>query len=819
MSKSMNNKTSSGKAAAKKKGFRIPAFWQAVLVLAVVYALFSYPALMLPKTLVIQYMIIVTIGVMLFFSFDEERWAEFKSPILAVLRKPGLFLVRWFFLLAIPGVVALTAYQFVKPSFDAPVELRQTHPAPPSKLKVFNKTYDLTSLENPVREEVVAKLESDPDAAMEIYNESTTDGRDVYYQNCFYCHGDLMDGDGLFGEAFSPRPINFQDVGTIAQLQESFLFWRIATGGPGLPKEGTPWKSAMPVWHEMLSENDVWNVITYLYDYVGQVPRMWDAEQSRLVTGLKDKLVKERAGMLGKDLYKLRCEVCHAEEGTGDGVAADYLYPRPRDFSLGLFKYKSSPGSLPPRDEDLMQTIRDGLAGTGMPGWKSLMSEEQMASLLPVIKGFDFTGTWAPEDAEDEKFDEDGRYLGPDYVQISEIEPLEGLIAYSEESINAGKVAFEKACSECHGDEGRGNIISGKRLEDDWGYRIWPRDQTAPWTWRATNVETPVETAREETVKNIYMRLSIGIIGTPMPAHRAVEEGNKDPVSLEDRWHIANYVYSLREGAAPDPGETSVINASFVEGGLPTQGDDPAWEQAKPVTLRLAPNLIKEDRLFTPLSEAITVRTLYNASEIVFLLELNDRTDSRPGVQYSEDIMDEQYEMTPDAFAIQFPKEGAFETSPVVTKPLFRHGDKAHPTTIWYWNAGSVEPESAPMSALMDASGPNEPLEPRGMEDLLSGGKWQDGRWQIVMKRPLSVGDSGDVSFREGRYIPISFANWDGSNGESGSKHTLTSWYWLLLPPQANNTRIYGIPGALFALMFLLLLVVVRSQRKKAGAE
>lgn len=50
----------------------------------------------------------------------------------------------------------------------------------------------------------------------------------------------------------------------------------------------------------------------------------------------------------------------------------------------------------------------------------------------------------------------------------------------------------------------------------------------------------------------------------------------------------------------------------------------------------------------------------------------------------------------PDAFIIQFPREGAFETMPVVTKPLFRHGDEAHPTTIWYCNADSIEAEVAP---------------------------------------------------------------------------------------------------------------------------
>ncbi|MCP3951713.1 MAG: hypothetical protein GY697_05770, partial [Desulfobacterales bacterium] len=159
--------------------------------------------------------------------------------------------------------------------------------------------------------------------------------------------------------------------------------------------------------------------------------------------------------------------------------------------------------------------------------------------------------------------------------------------------------------------------------------------------------------------------------------------------------------------------------------------------------------------------------------------------------------------------------QGAFETSPVVTKPLYRHGDKAHPTTIWYWNAGSIEPQAAPKAVLMDATGPDAPLAHRGAEDLFAGGVWKHGRWQIVMKRSLTGGASGDVNFENGRYIPISFANWDGSNGESGSKHTLTSWYWLLLPPELDPLKVYGLPGGIGLFVFLLGILLVRSQRRR----
>src|SRR5207244_6009394 len=84
------------------------------------------------------------------------------------------------------------------------------------------------------------------------------EGKHVYYRNCLPCHGDHLDGQGHFASGFNPLPANFQDNGTIAQLTESFVFWRVAKGGPGLPREGTPWNSAMPVWEDFLTEREIW---------------------------------------------------------------------------------------------------------------------------------------------------------------------------------------------------------------------------------------------------------------------------------------------------------------------------------------------------------------------------------------------------------------------------------------------------------------------------------------------------------------------------------------------------------------------------------
>ena len=147
----------------------------------------------------------------------------------------------------------------------APAFGRTVHPAPPDTIPFGDKTIDLTRGHNPLRE-----LETKDPAAFRAHVEN---GRKTYYRNCHFCHGDAMAGDGMYAHGLNPIPTNFTDSGTIAQLEENFLFWRIAKGGPGLPAEGGPWDSAMPAWEKFLKEEEIWEVILFLYDHTGQRPR------------------------------------------------------------------------------------------------------------------------------------------------------------------------------------------------------------------------------------------------------------------------------------------------------------------------------------------------------------------------------------------------------------------------------------------------------------------------------------------------------------------------------------------------------------------
>jgi mono/diheme cytochrome c family protein len=212
----------------------------------------------------LQYMAFVLVGILIHVSSDETRWRRFREPLHAALVDRDKRWVRGTLGVVLPLLFGLAVYAQTRPRIDAPAQLRSIHPAPPGQITVKGKTLTLAGLENPLR--------SRGDLA-----EHLRTGRRVYYQNCIPCHGDRLDGQGHFAHGFSPSPASFEDNATISQLTESYVFWRIAKGGPGLPREGAPWNSAMPVWENFLSEDEIWAVTLYIYSQSGWKPRRWEA--------------------------------------------------------------------------------------------------------------------------------------------------------------------------------------------------------------------------------------------------------------------------------------------------------------------------------------------------------------------------------------------------------------------------------------------------------------------------------------------------------------------------------------------------------------
>ena len=71
----------------------------------------------------------------------------------------------------------------------------------------------------------------------------------------------------------------------------------------------------------------------------------------------------------GKKLYLKYCSQCHGEKGNGEGYATPHLRPRPRDFTTGKFKIRTTPNGALPTHQDLVNIIRRGMPYTSMPAW------------------------------------------------------------------------------------------------------------------------------------------------------------------------------------------------------------------------------------------------------------------------------------------------------------------------------------------------------------------------------------------------------------------------------------------------------------------
>lgn len=253
---------------------RLPKLAQFIIVVAVIYALLKAPGVFLgkpiPESLIFMYMVLVVATVLLVMTSTDESTEELFRPIRALLKDPKKVFYRNIVFVIAPLIAGYMAYGLASKGIEPPAELRSIHPAPPAKMSAYWKQFDLSTLENPLR-----KTEKEDKG---LFNAYVAEGSEIYFRNCFFCHGDKLDGRGHYAHALVPRPLPFKGKDTIAQLSESYVFWRIVKGGPGLPSEGGPASSSMPAWEEKLTEDEVWKVILFLYDFTGNRPREWASE-------------------------------------------------------------------------------------------------------------------------------------------------------------------------------------------------------------------------------------------------------------------------------------------------------------------------------------------------------------------------------------------------------------------------------------------------------------------------------------------------------------------------------------------------------------
>ena len=288
----------------KRAGIGIPTFWAGIGVWIFIQMYLKYRIYPpIPFSVRAIYGTVSGCGIFMWVSGSQADWEAFRRPILNVLdANTGMNkAIRTLALILIPLGLGGYTYSSFLPSFEEPIELRTVHPAPPATTKVHGKTFVLQTSQNPFRVNPEGKYDQaysneatvvqdmgrlmkdfnnpeynpwDPNA--EGYMKYIRDGGSIFFQNCHFCHGDNLNGRGLWAYAFNPIPANFTDAGTIAQLQETFVFWRVSQGGLGLPPEGFPWASVMPPWKEHLTTDEIWKVVMFEYWHTGYYPRTWD---------------------------------------------------------------------------------------------------------------------------------------------------------------------------------------------------------------------------------------------------------------------------------------------------------------------------------------------------------------------------------------------------------------------------------------------------------------------------------------------------------------------------------------------------------------
>ena len=236
------------------------AWWVGVYVLL----RFGFTA-PIPASVVSLYMGIVTIAILAYVSSSEARRDEISRPLIAFMTEKRYTPLLAAAVVGIPALAAANVYVRMNVPLEPPFFPRTVHPASPPEITVHDKSIAIDAGDNPFRQ-----LERSNPAEFRTRVEN---GRRVYYRNCVFCHGDDLGGNGMFVHGLDPIPTNFADGDTIANLRETFLFWRVAKGGPGLPEEGGPWDTAMPAWEKILTEEEMWEVVLFLYEFTGERPR------------------------------------------------------------------------------------------------------------------------------------------------------------------------------------------------------------------------------------------------------------------------------------------------------------------------------------------------------------------------------------------------------------------------------------------------------------------------------------------------------------------------------------------------------------------
>lgn len=246
----------------------------------------------------------------------------------------------------------------------------------------------------------------------------------------------------------------------------------------------------------------------------------------------------------GARLFERECAVCHGPSGKGDGPASEWLIPKARDFTQGIFKLRTTETGELPTDADLIKTITRGMPSTGMPSFADL-GNEVISDLVDFVKTLG-----GPEDEEGSWFE---LYEVPDPISIP-TPPDRSAATIAE----GAELYVSMGCDTCHGKTGGGDGKPPEELPDNWGYPL-----------HATSFVKGIYKGGHEP-GDLYTRIMTGMDGSPMTSFW------KDALTPSERWSIVHYISSFsepREVRQPSKGELKLFANR-----PPENVDDAAWK-------------------------------------------------------------------------------------------------------------------------------------------------------------------------------------------------------------------------------------------------
>ena len=215
-----------------------------------------------------------------------------------------------------------------------------------------------------------------------------------------------------------------------------------------------------------------------------------------------------------RKLYLLHCGGCHGATGQGDGVAARFVFPKPRDFTTGKMRLVSTVNRVASA-KDIRMSIERGFPGTSMQGWREL-GDAALDQLVGEVMRLREEGV---RRALQQSLREEGAEVDQKKIEnitrsltrAGEVWQAPRFAKEDDASVQRGEQVYhQQSCHSCHGKKGDGSWQMD--LVDDKGRPSW-----------ATDLRFDPYKGKTDTLA-IARRIVLGMPGSSMPTSRKLSD-------------------------------------------------------------------------------------------------------------------------------------------------------------------------------------------------------------------------------------------------------------------------------------------------------